>query len=130
MKTDKYTRILLTIIAICLIRLSFGDLSPFPEVRAGNDYQTTPSGTYGLVPLNDDGSITVRLSPAEEIDVNISNISTWDELKINVADISTSDELKIDLSNISTSDELDVNFDEIGGSHISMGEPIPVKIKN
>lgn len=130
MKTDTYTRVLLSIIAICLIKLSFGHISPFPEAHAGSDRQTTPKGTYGLVPLNEDGSITVRLSPLEEVDVNIKNISTWDKLKVNIADISTSDELKVDLSDISTSDELDINLDELGGSNIMMGESIPVKIKD
>ncbi|GAB5524907.1 MAG: hypothetical protein Roseis2KO_27790 [Roseivirga sp.] len=127
MKTDKYTKVVLTIIAICLINLSLGGISPFQQAYAGN---TAPDGTYGLVPLNEDGSITVRLSNTEEIDVDITSISTWDELKVDIAEISTSDELKVDLSNISTSDELDINLDEVGGSNMTMGEAIPVKVKN
>lgn len=130
MKTDKFTKVVLTIIAICLINLSLGGIRPFPQAYAGSSTNTAPDGTYGLVPLNKDGSITVRLSTLEEVDVNIKNISTWDKLKVNIADISTSDELKVDLSNISTSDELDVNLDEVGGSNMTMGEAIPVKIKN
>ncbi len=114
MKTDKYTKVVLTIIAICLINLSLGGISPFQQAHANS---TAPDGTYGLVPLNEDGSITVRLSNTEEIEVDIKSISTWDELKVDIAEISTSD-------------ELDVNLDEIGGSNMTMGEAIPVKVKN
>lgn len=118
MKTDKYTKVVLTIIAICLINLSLGGISPFQQAHAGPYNNTTvPDGTYGLVPLNEDGSISVRLSNAEEIEVDITSISTWDELKVDIAEISTSD-------------ELDINLDEMGGSNISMGEAIPVKVKN
>lgn len=118
MKTDRYTKVVLTIIAICLINLSLGGVSPFQKAYAGSPDRSmsVPDGTYGLVPLNEDGSITVRLSPMDEIDVNIT-------------DISTSDELNVNISEISTSDELDINIDEVGGSFISMGEPIEVKIK-
>lgn len=114
MKTDKYTKVVLTVIAICLINLSLGGISLFPEAQASP--VNTPDLTYGLVPLNEDGSITVRLNALDEIDVNIKNIST-------------SDELHVDISEISTNDELDINIDEVGGSFIGMGGPIEVKIK-
>ena len=75
---------------------------------------TTNSTNYGLVPLNPDGSITVKLSAAQPLDVNIKNIDTYDELRV-------------DVYSISTSDELDVNLDEVGGGWISNGGPIKVK---
>jgi len=113
MKTDKYTKVVLTVIAVCLVNLSLGGISLFPQAHAGPN---TPDLNYGLVPLNEDGSITVRLSAMDEIDVNIKNIST-------------SDELHVDLAEISTNDELDINIDEVGGSFVSMGGPIEVTIK-
>ena len=113
MNTDKYTKVLLTIIAICLVNLSFKGIDLFPQAHAGEE----PGLQYGLVPLNADGSITVRLSTLEEIEVNVTKISTSDELEVN-------------LTGISTSDELDVNIDEVGGHFIHVNSGIPVKIKD
>ena len=44
----------------------------------------TPNLNYGLVPLNEDGSITVKLSASDEIDVNITDISTYDKLYVHL----------------------------------------------
>jgi hypothetical protein len=129
MKTDKYTKVLLTIIAICLINIAFGDLQLLPRAHAGAPEGPGPAA-YGLVPLNKDGSITVKLSALEEIDVNIKGIDTWDELKVDIADISTSEELEVNLAEISTTDELDINIDQVGGGQIMMGGPIKVKSDN
>lgn len=115
MKTDKYTKVLLTIIALCLINLSLRGVDFFPKAYAGEGNDAGLK--YGLVPLNDDGSITVRLSPMDEIDVNIT-------------DISTTDELRIDLAEISTSDEMDVNIEEVGGHFVHSTSGIPVKVKD
>ena len=104
-KVDNYTKFMLTVIAICLTVLTLEQVDLFPKAYAGES--TSPamiSGTkYGLVPLNEDGSITVKISASDELDVNIVGIDT--------------------------SDELDVNIDELGGSYVSSGGPIPVKIK-
>ncbi len=118
MKTDRYTKSVLTVIAVALSIIALKDTDIIPTAHATTDPAHTPltNVNYGLVPLNEDGSITVRLSAAEEIDVNIKNIDTYDELRV-------------DLYNISTSDELDINIDEIGGGWINNGGPIPVKIR-
>ncbi|MEQ8531961.1 MAG: hypothetical protein RIB86_08915 [Imperialibacter sp.] len=104
-KVDNYTKFMLTVIAICLTVLTLEQVDLFPKAYAGES--TSPamiSGTkYGLVPLNEDGSITVKISASDELDVNIVGIDT--------------------------SDELDVNNDELGGSHVSSGGPRPVQIK-
>ncbi|WP_024770633.1 hypothetical protein [Aquimarina macrocephali] len=113
MKTDTYTKSIITIIAICLVIIVIRDIDIIPKAYANN----VPPTNYGLLPINDDGSITVRLSNTDEIDVNIKNIDTYDKLKI-------------DLSTISTQDELDINIDEIGGSYVSSGGPIKVKLQN
>ncbi len=111
MKADTYTKVVLTIIAISLIFLVFEQLSwPGPAYAAPKDAR------YGLVPLNPDGSITVRLSPLDELDVNIKGVDT-------------SDELNVEISGVDTSDELPVNIDEVGGSSISSGGPISVRMK-
>jgi len=126
MKTDRYTKLLLTVVAICLINLSFSGANLFPKAYAGNDAGLK----YGLVPINEDGSITVKLSKHDEIDVNITNISTSDELSVDLAEISTSDKLSVNLTEISTSDEMDINIAEVGGHFVHISSGIPVKIKD
>ncbi len=113
MKTDSYTKFIFTIIAVCLVIIVVKDSNLIPKAHANN----TPTAYHGIIPINDDGSITVRLSNTDEIDVNIKNIDTYDKLKV-------------DLNAISTQDELDVNIDEIGGSYVSSGGPIKVRLQN
>ena len=114
MKTDTYTKTLLTVIAICLTIITVRDLEIIPKAHANT---TTNLAGYTMVPLNKDGSITVRLSNTDIIDVNIKEISTYDKLRV-------------DLHSISTNDELDINIDEIGGGWVSSGGPVKVKIQN
>lgn len=118
MKIDRYTKSVLTVIAIALSIIALKDADIFPKAHATSDAVNAPytDTNYGLIPVNEDGSINVRLSAAEQLDVNIKNIDTYDELRV-------------DVYSISTSDELDVNIDEIGGGWISSGGPVPVKIK-
>lgn len=102
MKTDVYTKFMLTIIAACLLALTLRGRQLLPSVQAGPVAGKNMS--YGVVPLNEDGSITVRLSDHDQINVNIADITT--------------------------SDELDINIDEIGGGYVSNGGPINVKVSN
>ncbi len=113
MKTDRYTKFIFTIIAICLAIIVIRDIEIIPKAHANN----IPTYNYGAIPINPDGSITVRLSNTNEIDVNIKSIDTYDKLKV-------------DLNSISTRDELDINIDEVGGSYVSSGGPIKVKLQN
>ncbi len=113
MKTDGYTKFIFTVIAICLVIIVIRDMDVIPKAHANN----TPATNYGIVPINSDGSITVRLDNSDEIDVNIKNIDTYAKLKV-------------DLNTISTRDELDINIDEIGGKYVSSGGPIQVRLQN
>ena len=121
MKLDAYTKIILTVIALNLCYLSFNS-----SLNTNQDNNVAEAGlfsfnnekskeNYALVPLNDDGSINVKISNTDDIDVNIRNIDTYDKMRVSIEDINTSD-------------ELDVNIDEIGGGWISSGGPIKVKI--
>ncbi|MEN7549440.1 hypothetical protein AAG747_16070 [Rapidithrix thailandica] len=106
MKVDKYTKVLLTVIAVNLSILTLKNLEIFPKAYANKPANTlkTPVNTnYGLVPLNEDGSITVRLSDYDKVNVNIVGIET--------------------------DDEMEVNIDEIGGGFVRHGGPVPVVIK-
>ena len=101
MKTTTYTQIVLTIIAVNLTFATLKDVELIPTAHATASETSLPTTNYGLVPLNEDGSITVTLGDANELDVVITGIET--------------------------SDELDVNLDEIGGGYVSHGGPIRVK---
>ncbi|WP_299255828.1 hypothetical protein [uncultured Aquimarina sp.] len=113
MKTDSYTKAILTIIAVCLGIIVLKEINIIPKAYANN----TSTSNYGIVPINDDGTITVKLDTSDEIDVNIKGINTYDMLKV-------------DINKVSTSDELNINIDEIGGTYVSSGGPIKVKIQN
>jgi len=114
MKTDLYTKTLLTIIAICL------------SINVVQQLDIIPSA-YAAVNTNDkrfDAPVAT-----ETIDVRIVDINTYDELNVNLKSVDTYDEVKVNIKSIDTSDELDVNIDEVGGSWVNSGSPIPVTIK-
>ncbi|GAB5399798.1 MAG: hypothetical protein Aureis2KO_13830 [Aureisphaera sp.] len=113
MKTDLYTKTLLTIIAACLTFNVAKDLEIIPKAYASENNTKA----------NDLAPVT------ETIDVRIVDINTYDELNVNLKSVDTYDEVKVNLKSIDTSDELDVNIDEIGGSWVSNGSPIPVTIR-
>lgn len=119
MKTDTYTKVVLTVIAVCLSANLLKGLELIPTAHAAG--ALTPNATspkYQLVPI----------SEANTIDVRLVDINTYDELNVNLKSVDTYDEVKVNLKRIETSDELDVNLDEIGGSFVSMGGPVPVTI--
>ncbi len=89
MKTDLYTKAVLTIIAVCLTILVFKQFNIIPNAYAEIPKNNLPVGNnYGLVPLNSDGSIDVNIkSNASAIDVNIVDISTSDELDVNIDEV-------------------------------------------
>jgi len=114
MKTDFYTKTVLTIIAICLTINIVQQFDIIPSAYASE--KNNPS-ILDLVPFT------------ETIDVRIVDINTYDELNVNIKSVDTYDELKVNIKSIDTSDELDVNIDEVGGSWINSGGPIPVTIR-
>lgn len=111
MKTDTYTKVILTIIAVCLTINVVKDLNIFPSAYAKAPHKTLENPT------------------AEVIDVRLVDINTYDELNVNLKRVDTYDEVKVNIKSIETSDELDVNLDEIGGGWVSNGGPIPVKVQ-
>ena len=74
MKQDSYTKTLLTIIAICLIVLTMKQVDIFPSAFAGTPIKNVSDKVnYGLVPLNSDGSITVKFAASSTMDINIES---------------------------------------------------------
>ncbi len=120
MKTDRYTKVILTIIAICLTINIAKEFELIPSAYASEETNTTTvNSNYRLVPINEFGAMDVRI-----VDIN-----TYDELNVNLKSVDTYDEVKVNIKSIETSDELDVNIDEVGGGFISHSGPLPVTIK-
>lgn len=94
MKTDRYFKIVLTIIAINLTFLSLKDLDVLPKAYAGDSNLSPMSRVnYGLVPINKDGSIDVSIksiNPNSTMDVNIEGVGGWSiiggKLKVEIQD--------------------------------------------
>ncbi|MBK7095062.1 MAG: hypothetical protein IPH57_08455 [Saprospiraceae bacterium] len=77
MKTDFYTKVVLTIIAICLTIIVLKQVDIIPNAYAtGQTSDLKKNLNYGLVPLNDDGSIDVNIKSSSELDVNIESCSS------------------------------------------------------
>ena len=74
MKTDLYTKSVLTIIAGCLLVLAGKEIKLVPEATAAPAAVPVAGRAYGLVPVNADGSVTVRLQTGEAMPVNIVGI--------------------------------------------------------
>ena len=116
MKSDMYTKVILTIIAICLTINIIQEWKIIPEANASSTPETSK---YKLVPLDDSNTIDVRI-----VDIN-----TYDELNVNLKSVDTYDEVKVNLKSIDTNDELDVNIDELGGTWVNPGGPLRVKFE-
>jgi len=84
MKSNKLKNILLGIIAINLTLITLIQLSIWPSTANATDL----NANYGLVPLNEDGSINVRLSASDVIDVNIDEVGggyvSYGKLKVEI----------------------------------------------
>lgn len=68
MKPDLYTKAVLTVIAVCLMAIVARNMELIPTAKAGD--WTAPA--YATVPLNEDGSMNVRVVEVPQtIDVNL-----------------------------------------------------------
>lgn len=85
MRTDTYTKFILSVIAICLTILVAKEL--VPPAKADSNSTESMVRRYGLVPVNPDGSINVNINPSSVIDVRLVDIYTNDQLDINVAKV-------------------------------------------
>ncbi len=118
MKTDLYTKAVLTVIAIALVALVFKNGTILNDAKAG---QTTWS-RYASIPLNEDGSINVRMTT--DMDVNLKSIggsSIYGTLPVNLKEVGGS----------SFYGTLPVNIKECGGSGVnSNGLPVNIEALN
>ena len=103
----KYLHAVLTVIAVCLVVITFAVTGVLP---AANARESNPR--FISVPVNADGSINVRLVKGQTMDVNIEEVngsSVWGAALP-----------------ITSNSNLNVNVKEIGGSGASY--PLNVKI--
>ena len=115
MKTDLYTKVVLTIIAVALSINVLQHADLIPEAQANN--QPGPEPIPNVMPA--------------VMDVNIKSIDTYDEMPVKIKDIDTYDVLRVNLKEIETNDELDVNIDEIGGTSTNFSNGVlDVRIKD
>jgi len=77
MKKDTTLKVILGIIAVNLTLLTIDQLDLFPKSYASEISQPINTN-YGLVPLNEDGTITVKLDEAAIMDINIHSFKGKD----------------------------------------------------
>jgi hypothetical protein len=115
MKTDLYTKGVLSIIAVALVILVIQNTKIVNEARA----EKSNFNNFATVPVNADGSINVKL--INDMDVNIHSIggsSVYGYLPINLKEIGGS----------SFYGAVPINIKEMSGSSINSGG-IPVNIE-
>lgn len=75
MKIDNYTKGILTVICFCLLVIAAESVGVFPEANASD---LSATSRLGYIPINEDGSISVKLIGATEtIDVNIEDADRY-----------------------------------------------------
>ena len=73
MKTDSYLKVVLTVIAVCLVMLTLQNMNVIPRAQA--ETHMAPNPNYALVPLNADGTVEVKIKSIDDmLDVNIQKV--------------------------------------------------------
>ena len=114
MKTDFYTKTVLTVIAVALITIAFQNIDFLPKANAG-------SSGFVSVPVNPDGSINVKFTEIMKVDVaEVGGNYIYGAMPINIKEISG--------SSINSSNGIPVNIEAVDGS--SIYGAVPTKEKN
>ena len=73
MKTDRYLKVVLTVIAVCLVMLTLQTMNLIPKAQAEGPLSPVPN--YALVPLSGDGTVEVKIKSIDDVlDVNIQKV--------------------------------------------------------
>jgi hypothetical protein len=115
MKTDTYTKTMLTIIAAALMVIAFNQF-PFAN---NSEAHSKSFNTYNTLPVNSDGSVNVKIM--SDMDVNIKSLggsSIYGALPVNVKEMNLN----------SVSGTLPVNIKSLNGS--GLYNYLPVKNVN
>ena len=116
MKTDVYTKTVLTVIAGALTFIAFQNSDFFPKANASKS-----TAAFATIPLNPDGSINVKFT--ETMKVNVAEVGgsyIYGALPINIKELSG--------SSINSSYGIPVNIEAVDGS--SVYGAVPTKEKN
>jgi len=116
MKTDLYTKTVLTVIALALVALVFKNFTMINEAKADK----TNFNRFASIPINPDGSINVKMT--SDMDVNIRSVggsSVYGTIPMNLKEIGGS----------SFYGSLPINVKEYGGSTVS-SNGLPVNIES
>ncbi|MFL5763976.1 MAG: hypothetical protein ACJ77K_08555 [Bacteroidia bacterium] len=127
MRTDLYTKCILTVIATALIALFFKKETVVSTAAAATNFNK-----FASVPVNQDGSINVRL--VSDMDVNIRSVggsSVSGSIPINLKEIGGSSfygALPVNLKEVSGSSlgssGLPVNIEAVDGTSIYSAVPV------
>ncbi|MCW3102797.1 MAG: hypothetical protein JWO09_1237 [Bacteroidetes bacterium] len=112
MKTDLYTKGVLSVIAVALVALVIQNIKPVNEAQAG----PVNFNSFASVPINEDGSINVRMT--SDMDVNIHSIggsSVYGALPVNLKEISGSS---------LSSNGIPVNIEAVDGMNVYSAIPV------
>lgn len=129
MKTDIYTKTILTVIAVALVILVIQNTTIVNEAKADK----TNFNKFATVPVNNDGSINVKLI-SDQLDVNLKSIggsSVYGALPMNLKEIGGSSfygALPINLKEVSgssfNSNGLPVNITAVNGTNVHSALPV------
>lgn len=95
MKHDLYTKVVLTVIAVCLCLLVLKETELIPKANAAAGLPAYPALKYGMVPLNEDGSVNVKITNYETMHVEIDRVNctvpvkTSDQLDVRIREVSS-----------------------------------------
>lgn len=89
MKSNLYLKIILTVIAVNLTLLTAKELNLISTANAADvPSKIGKNGTnYGFIPVNEDGTINVRIKNSDVMDVRIKSVyypSSWEPIKVKV----------------------------------------------
>lgn len=131
MKTDLYTKTILTVIAVALTILALKNTSFINEAKADK----SNFNKYASIPLNPDGSINVKL--ASDMDVNLKSIggtSVYGSIPVNLKELGGSSfygALPVNLKEYAgsgvSSNGIPVNIEAVDGSSIFSAVPVKEK---
>lgn len=133
MKTDTYTKAVLTVIALALTFNIIKELNVVPKAYANETEKPSfvPEG-YTLVPIEAAQTMDVRIvgiNTSNELNVNLKRVDAYNPIKVDLNKVSTRDNISMILKKIDTYDKLDVNLKEYGGRAIYSNTALPVKIE-
>lgn len=106
MKTDFYTKAVLTVIAVCLVVIVLRDLDIVPKANALPAVYAAPA-------------------PSNVMDVRIVDVSRSAAMSVNVESVRTDETFKVKLTGVDSYTTLPVSIEKLG----SFLNPLPVEVK-